>query len=338
MIKRKKKSHPTRPIFCGPPPVENKTPPILGAKQRHDGWTPERRVQFFEMMAGRCSIEEAATAVGMTERSAYALRARDPDFAESWNKAREAVRLGLIDQSMVIAQHGRITRILQNGKIVGDSRWHSPALVLAAVKRVRSKKLLGKPVVMAAALDFGNCLDLLKLGLAYPDPDAPPAAVPVPPPHEGRGWSYETQSAFCDALSTMGDVDKVCQSLAKSRNIAYDMRTSPGCEAFAIAWDAAIIVFTEKLVMLAMGLAREGSIREIARCGKITSERRQLSAAAQQHAAVQVEELALPVVRISVTLALSADDLIVVELTRVGVAVVEDEAVEVDTEPVLKAA
>jgi hypothetical protein len=328
MMKRNKKSNPERPQFTPPPPAP---------KQRHDGWTPQRRALFVEMLAGRYSVEKAAIEVGMTERAAYALRARDPDFADEWAKAREIVRQGLIDQSVLIAQHGRITRIYKSGVLVGDRRRQSPALVLGSVKRLRSKKLLGKPVNLAAAQDYKNCLDLLLLGLPYPDPEATePVAHPEPQLHNGRGWSPATQREFCEALAELGDVDKACQSIAKSRSVAYEMRNAKGCEAFAIAWDASLLVSTEKLVELAMQLAREGTLEEEARFGKLTGERRILSAESQQATAECVETLELKAARVHVDIVIQSDRMVRVELTPLGG--VKTPEVAVETEPVMQAA
>lgn len=59
---------------------------------RADGWTPERRVTFCVNLAASSSVTFAAASVGLSRKSAYALRKRDPDFACLWDSALEAPR------------------------------------------------------------------------------------------------------------------------------------------------------------------------------------------------------------------------------------------------------
>jgi hypothetical protein len=277
---------PQRPVT---PPTPSNTP-----TSRHDGWSPDKQLQFCDMLKARHTVEEAAESVGLSSRAAYALRARDPDFAAAWRAARDVVRQALVDKALVYAFHGRVVRIYKNGTLVGDRRRQSPAMVVAALKRIRSTSRLSDPTVVAAAQDFGICLELLELGLAYPDPaaTAPPAPV-MPYVHNGRGWSPETQTAFCLALSKLGNVEKACEAIGKSRSIAYDERNSPECRAFAIAWDAALLVASEALIDLAHDLADKGTIEEVARYGKIVSRHRIFDARTMAITSEKTKELEL---------------------------------------------
>ena len=54
---------------------------------RRDGWTNARRVTFFVTLAATGSVTFAAASVGMSRKSAYALRKRDATFASLWQRA-----------------------------------------------------------------------------------------------------------------------------------------------------------------------------------------------------------------------------------------------------------
>ena len=54
---------------------------------RRDGWTNSRRVTFFVTLAATGSVTFAAASVGMSRKSAYALRKRDATFAALWERA-----------------------------------------------------------------------------------------------------------------------------------------------------------------------------------------------------------------------------------------------------------
>ena len=54
---------------------------------RRDGWTNGRRVTFFVTLAATGSVTFAAGSVGMSRKSAYALRKRDATFASLWERA-----------------------------------------------------------------------------------------------------------------------------------------------------------------------------------------------------------------------------------------------------------
>jgi hypothetical protein len=54
--------------------------------RRHDGWNAARiRLFFAELMRSRC-VARAARSAGLSSRSAYRLRARDPDVAALWDR------------------------------------------------------------------------------------------------------------------------------------------------------------------------------------------------------------------------------------------------------------
>ena len=63
-------------------------------RARHDGWTPERQRAFIGWLHKGLRPVRAAERVGMSRKSAYALRARAgaESFAAAWDAADEVVR------------------------------------------------------------------------------------------------------------------------------------------------------------------------------------------------------------------------------------------------------
>jgi hypothetical protein len=60
---------------------------------RHDGWTPERRQRFLELLAAGLDVRRACAGVGLSRQAAYTLRRRDPAFAQAWDGALRSVRV-----------------------------------------------------------------------------------------------------------------------------------------------------------------------------------------------------------------------------------------------------
>lgn len=54
------------------------------------------------------------------------------------------------------------------------------------------------------------------------------------------GWSPDRQRRFITALATLGSVNAAARTVGSSRTGAYRLRTRPGAESFAAAWDAAL--------------------------------------------------------------------------------------------------
>lgn len=54
------------------------------------------------------------------------------------------------------------------------------------------------------------------------------------------GWSPERQRRFIDALGRLGCVNAAARALGSSRTSVYKLRSRPGAESFAAAWDAAL--------------------------------------------------------------------------------------------------
>lgn len=73
-------------------------------EQRRDGWTDRKRGLFLDHLAATCNIRRSAAAAGMPEHGVYALRRRDPEFAEQWWAAIDASRARL--ESLAIEHAG----------------------------------------------------------------------------------------------------------------------------------------------------------------------------------------------------------------------------------------
>ena len=175
-----------------PSPPENPTENL--------GWTPERQQMFCEILAACGVVAQAADAVGLSRRSAYAFRAsaKGRAFAQVWDEARAIACRGMIDEAVALAFDGRVVQVIEDGTIVSERRRNSPARLLRTVERLRSPEVLGDPRVVAAAGDFERCLDLLGEGRVFPVPRSDKAGI-----------SPETHRFFCEVLMGKPGEEKV---------------------------------------------------------------------------------------------------------------------------------
>lgn len=111
--------------------------PVASASRRHDGWTPERQRDFIAQLARVGLIAAAARAVGMSPKSAYALRNRagdDSDFVRAWNAAlaegRAQARSHVIDRAL----NGVTSPVFYRGRQVGERRRFNDSLLIAALR------------------------------------------------------------------------------------------------------------------------------------------------------------------------------------------------------------
>src|SRR5688500_19023074 len=61
--------------------------PLTTRPIRRDGWPPERRRRFLELLAAGLDVRRACAGVALSRQAAYTLRRRDPAFAQAWNGA-----------------------------------------------------------------------------------------------------------------------------------------------------------------------------------------------------------------------------------------------------------
>lgn len=112
----------TTPRFAAAP-TETVAPgftPVPMARTRHDGWTPERQRQFVMALSLVGSVDAAAKMVGMSRKSAYALRNRPEakSFAWAWDVAIASGRARLFDYLIDRALNGVTTITLKRGGAV----------------------------------------------------------------------------------------------------------------------------------------------------------------------------------------------------------------------------
>ena len=94
-----------------------RVPPFypVPTRARRDGWTVQRQADFLGMLAETGSVMGACEAVGMSRKSAYALRARPgaESFAAAWDAALGApVRKVTVPDRYFLAHHGLIRPVL----------------------------------------------------------------------------------------------------------------------------------------------------------------------------------------------------------------------------------
>jgi hypothetical protein len=106
-------------------------------RHRGDGWTPDRQVEFIQALAETACVADACRSVGMSERSAYNLRAR-PDagsFRDAWIAAIEYSMRRLSDAVVSRAIHGVATPIFYKGEQVGERRSYNDRLAMFLLQR-----------------------------------------------------------------------------------------------------------------------------------------------------------------------------------------------------------
>ena len=101
-------------------------------RPRWDGWTPERQAAFIEALAESACVAEACRAVGMSERSAYALRARADavSFRNAWEAALDYGIRRLSDAVLSRAINGVAVPVFYHGEQVGERRYFDERLAM----------------------------------------------------------------------------------------------------------------------------------------------------------------------------------------------------------------
>lgn len=103
---------------------------------RRDGWTSDKQRAFVEQL-GRCGVVAAAArAVGMSPKSAYALRNRPgaESFAAAWDGA---ARTGIAAAGALAIERaidGVVQPVFHRGRHVGERRCYNDRLLMAALR------------------------------------------------------------------------------------------------------------------------------------------------------------------------------------------------------------
>src|SRR3546814_10212211 len=106
---------------------------------RHDGWTPEKMRLFLSRLAECGVVKEGCLACGMSARSAYNLRDRDPLFAAGWEAACVLARPRLADEAFSRALNGIVERIYKDGMIVAERHRYDNKLTMAVLGRLDAR-------------------------------------------------------------------------------------------------------------------------------------------------------------------------------------------------------
>lgn len=156
--------------------------PVL-RKRRADGWSPDKQRRFIGELADTGSVETAAYAVGMTVRSAYALR-RAPGaegFDRAWSAATDAAAKRLLDEAFERALVGTDEPVFdREGRRVGRRLRKSDRLLIFLLRAYMPQRfryavhdrMTEGEAPPPAPLDVAAALDRL---LPAPPPD--PAAL-----------------------------------------------------------------------------------------------------------------------------------------------------------------
>ena len=118
-----------------------RAPPFypVPTRTRRDGWTVQRQADFLGMLAETGSVMGACEAVGMSRKSAYALRARPAaeSFAAAWDAALGApVRKVTAPGLEVRAFEGLIRLITFRGRYRGSWARPDDSALLRLVRRL----------------------------------------------------------------------------------------------------------------------------------------------------------------------------------------------------------
>jgi hypothetical protein len=119
-------AHPIDPDY-GPVPL----------RYRHDGWVPDRQLEFIQALSACGCVDEAAKSVGMSRTSAYALRRR-PDaqaFRLAWDAAMEAAVERLSDAAIGRAINGVPVPVYYKGEQIGEHRQFDERLTMFLLRK-----------------------------------------------------------------------------------------------------------------------------------------------------------------------------------------------------------
>jgi hypothetical protein len=126
------------PVPCGDPLM---FAPVASASRRHDGWTVGRQRAFILALARIGVVSAAAKSVGMSPKSAYALRRRageESGFARAWDAALGAGRAMALDVSIERALYGEVVPVFYGGLQVGERIRYDNRLLMAAIRAMNA--------------------------------------------------------------------------------------------------------------------------------------------------------------------------------------------------------
>lgn len=121
-----------------PAPADSTVEPIafdpVPLAFRHNGWSPKRQAQFIAALQAFGAVTTAARALGMSARSAYALRDRPgaESFAAAWDLALDIGRDRLFEEAIRRGRDGYLRPVTYGGIVIGQRRVYDNRLLFAA--------------------------------------------------------------------------------------------------------------------------------------------------------------------------------------------------------------
>ena len=118
-----------------------RVPPFypVPTRTRHDGWTVQRQADFIGMLVETGSVMGACEAVGMSRKSAYALRGRPgaDSFAAAWDAALGAPPRKVTPPALdFCADHGLVRLVMFRGRYRGSWARLDDSALLRLLRRL----------------------------------------------------------------------------------------------------------------------------------------------------------------------------------------------------------
>jgi hypothetical protein len=113
--------------------------PLTGSRKRA-GWSAERQRLFLAALAETGSVHLASATARLTARSAYALRARSPAFAQAWDTAEQLAVGRLSAPAFDRAINGRTEQLWQEGELVAEKRLPSDRMLMWLLARLDPRR------------------------------------------------------------------------------------------------------------------------------------------------------------------------------------------------------
>ena len=126
-------------------------------RPRRDGWTALKQIAFIEALAETACVDEACRRVGMSDSSAYKLRARPcgAAFRKAWDAALDYSLTRLEQAALGRALNGVARPIFHRGEQVGEWRDYDERLTMFLL-RARRPERFGKWIERMLAPDPDN--------------------------------------------------------------------------------------------------------------------------------------------------------------------------------------
>ena len=189
------------------------TPKLRVPTPRYDGWTADRQAAFLTALAACGSVRDACKAVGMSNVSAYRLRARPSAiaFRRAWDAALDCAMHRFEEAALSRAINGVPRPIFYQGEQVGEWRDHDERLAMFLLRYRRGHR-------------YGSHLDRL---LPPPPPEPPPGCEnDEPDPDEAMGlldW-------YLEELTDYGDPPYLANRSSRAMDGANFANFDPDCE------------------------------------------------------------------------------------------------------------